>query len=147
MRRLLLDALPRGKKYKPLVSEFNRYAALACMPNEPHVEALVSKAFPAGSQIAHRRLLQWGSIRAEDLEVKAERLSKVSNDLREDHTVELVHVGIPRSPLDLLERAAQCGHPRGHAIHLPSEVCKVLEMNMEDKDFELAKIRVNFLFK
>ncbi len=55
--------------------------------------------------------------------------------------------GVPRCPMDFLQRAVQCGHPRGCTIHSPPDVKKILQDNISIDASTLALIRCRELTK
>ena len=132
MHRILMDALPRGKKYKPLVSEYGSYITVV------HSDGVDEDAFqlPLGAKLVHQRLSKRGDIRVDDgvfhssvQHLEAEVIVKVSQ------------FGIPRTPEDFCSRAVKCGHPRGMSMHLPEVVTNVLRENLEMEPAELALVR------
>eukprot|EP00435_Cladocopium_sp_Y103_P015182 s5093_g3.t1 len=140
--RILLDMLPRGRKFKPLVSEYGTYQkwGVACNVSEQ----CFLQRFPKGSKIVHRQFQQ-GIFRADEHnfdEVMQHESCKVEHDKHEIFTV-----GIPREPLDFLGQAVRAGHPRTIAIHLPEMVTTVLAENFGDNDHALVKARAAFLWK
>ena len=145
LRRMVLDMLPRGRKYKPLVSEYGCYQRIVLFMDEPLNIAEQQWQLPAGARAVGRRALKWGEIRADPTVKQSKYIRERLHDLEDGDTVELHHVGIPREPLDFVEQAVRAGHPRSFAVHLPAEVVRVLEENVSDEDFALAKKRVAYL--
>ena len=155
--RWLLDMLPRGKKFKPLVSEFQTYKFfLNTVANDPE-QAACFAAQPKGSRLVNRQI-QWGKIRVDSeqtiwtsgdkeyvLENGAELGDKIEKEL--DVQAELCTMGIPREPWDFLRRAVEVGHPRSLAIHLNQEVIRMLEENFAGEVHLLVKTRAAFLMK
>eukprot|EP00435_Cladocopium_sp_Y103_P002681 s223_g1.t1 len=140
LHRLILDALPRGKRYKPLVSEYGAYTSVVHSTgvSEPDMR------LPSGAKLVHQRFIKWGEIRVDD-SILHESLDV---DKLEQHTVVAVsQFGIPRTPEDFCSRAVSCGHPRGMSVHLPSVVTAVLEENLSMDVAELALIRCKQMAK
>ena len=55
-QRFIINMLPRGKKFKPLVSEFGTYQRHAIGVNDEQVITSVLTALPKGSKVVHRRI-------------------------------------------------------------------------------------------
>ena len=142
--RFLLDMLPRGKKYRPLVSEYEHYISVVSIP--PFSEQVSHPELPPKAKAIHRRVTTWGKFRAEDKKVLVDEQISVE-DLKESSTIEVVHFGAPRQPLDFVKRAVFCGHPRSSAIHLPPDVTKVLQSNLNMCDADIVKKRADFFTK
>ena len=150
--RFLLDMLPRGRKFKPLVSEFGRYEKwlMPCVHN-PSDSILLSN-FPKGSKVVHRQLhggklrVDGGKLRVDgvpcDLNVQ---VHESCND--EQDSFEILTIGIPREALDFLHRAVEAGHPRSISIHLSDVVKDVLVENFAGDEYVLVKKRTSFLWK
>ena len=140
--RILLDMLPRGRKFKPLVSEYGQYQRWAIAVPGNHDQQLV-QSFPKGAKVVHRQFEQ-GLFRVDgstgDVYVHDSCKSPHKNH-------EIVTVGVPREPLDFLARAVEAGHPRSVAIHLTDSVKQVLTENFAGDDYELSKKRAKFLWK
>lgn len=149
MHRFLLEMLPRGRTFKPLVSCYQGYVMAVHLPHEQWQNTQYS--YPKGAASVSRRLMRWGSCRAamesEKHKFLAVALSPNLLDLRDDGQVEVQHVGIPREPQDFVAQAVLSGHPRTMAIHLPEEVKNVLQSGLEGKLFDIAKQRVQFFWK
>ena len=140
--RFLLDMLPRGRKFKPLVSEFGHYEKWAIpLPNGP-LDNVFIKPFPKGTKIVHRQFCK-GVFRVDDAsEVKPH---ETCNAQHSNH--EILTVGVPRETTDFLQRAIQAGHPRAISIHLSEAVKDVLRNNFSGDDYVLTKERASFLWK
>ena len=140
--RILLDMLPRGRKFRPLVSEFGHYEKWAVATANGPTDAVFLQLFPKGAKIVHRQF-HGGSFRVdENQEVKVHE-----SCTPESESHEIVTVGIPREAMDFLERAVRAGHPRTVAVHLSDTVKHVLRMNFGKDDYSLAKERAAFLWK
>ena len=159
--RWILDMLPKGKKLKPLVSEFQSYCFFLVNPSqEPENTPFFLKQLK-GSRVVQRQL-QWGRIRVVDQgdgqsffwenneDGKQYELGDESATLAEGlHEsvvqAELCTLGIPREPWDFVHRAVQAGHPRSLAIHLSGDVEEMLKQNFADEPYKIIKERATFL--
>ena len=137
--RILLDMLPRGRKFKPLVSEFGQYEKWAVpRPNGPS-DDLFLKSLPKGTKITHR-LFHQGVFRVDDgCDVKQH---DACNGEHSAH--EILTIGAPREAVDFLSRAVQVGHSRAISIHLSDSVKDVLRKFFSGSDYLLAKERAIF---
>ena len=61
--KFLLALLPRGKKYKPLVSEFGTYVQFVAFSDGHNLQQQLEAVFPKDFRICSRHLKQWGQIR------------------------------------------------------------------------------------
>ena len=96
LNRVVLSALPRGKKFKPLVSEYGQYHTVV---HAPHVEN-PTDVVPAGAKLVHQRLAQRGEVRVD------EQIFHSSTDgMSGQEEVMVSQYGVPRAPLDFCERA------------------------------------------
>ena len=140
--RFLLGMLPRGRKFKPLVSEFGQYEKWAVpRPNGPSDEVFL-KSFPKGTKIIHR-LFHQGVFRVDD-----GCDTKQHDACCGEHSAhEILTIGVPREAVDFLSRAVQVGHPRAISIHLSDSVKDVLRKNFSGSDYLLAKERASCLWK
>jgi hypothetical protein len=132
LHRIILDALARGKKFKPLVSEYGTYITVL---HDSHVQEQ-EFSLPAGAKLVHQRLAKRGEVR-----VDGAVFHKSVASFSEEQVVTVSQFGIPRSPEDFCNRAVKCGHPRGMSLHLPEVVTQVLRDNLEMEPAELALVR------
>ena len=65
--------------------------------------------------------------------------------LDESSTCERVVIGVPREPIDFLERAVKAGHPRSVAINLPPDLCNVMDWNRTADAYDIYKHRIEFV--
>ena len=141
--RFLLDMLPRGRKFKPLVSEFGYYEKWAIpLPHGPS-DATFLKSFPKGAKITHRQFYQgvfW--VDGSDGETKPHETCH-----SEHAKHEILTVGVPRAATDFLDKAVQAGHPRAISIRLFDSIKSVLRDNFAGDDYALANERTSFLWK
>ena len=143
----LLGALPRGKKFKPLVSEYSHYFQCVLAPNNLGGIDDMVKLFPKGAKPLHRRFSKWGEVRVDDRSKIKLHKELSSGKLEDSSQVEIVDVGIPREPLDFCKRAIEVGHPRSVAIHLSELVKDTLHQNFEAEPHHVAKLRAQFFLK
>ena len=143
----LLGALPRGKKFKPLVSEYSHYFQCVLAPNNLGGIDDMVKLFPKGAKPLHRRFSKWGEVRVDDRSKMKLHKELSSRKLEDSSQVEIVDVGIPREPLDFCKRAIEVGHPRSVAIHLSELVKDTLYQNFEAEPHHVAKLRAHFFLK
>ena len=61
LHRIILDALPRGKKFKPLVSEYGAYITIL---HDPRVQEREFSLL-AGAKLVHQRLAKRGDVRVD----------------------------------------------------------------------------------
>ena len=155
--RWILNMLPKGKRMKPLVSEFQSYKIFAIDSVSDPEKTVIFDNLPKGSRIVQRRL-QWGKIRVDEhaclwlsgdksLEIDKSSPLLGKHDTGEETHAEIVTVGIPRSPWDFLERAVNAGHPRTLAIRLNEAVTKMLRENFAEEPYHVVKTRALFLRK
>ena len=149
--RFLLDILPRGNRFKPLVSEFKGYNNYVHWPDKQDEFQRALNLLPKGSKVVNRRLSKWGELRVDEDESRASDnhwIFLVDQKLYAQNViVEAQQVGLPREPIDFVKRALQCGHPRSMSVHLPEMVQQVLEENLSEELFSLAKKRTSWLWK
>eukprot|EP00435_Cladocopium_sp_Y103_P002245 s2809_g1.t1 len=140
LHRLVLDALPRGKRHKPLVSEYGCHTSVfhSTQISEPDMQ------LPAGAKLLHQRFAKWGELRVDE---GITHVSLEVDKLEHQTVVAVSQFGIPRTPEDFCSRAVSCGHPRGMSVHLPSVVTTVLEENLSMDVAELALTRCRQMAK
>ena len=158
--RWILDMLPKGKKLKPLVSEFQQYMFFLNTLDADPEKSEFFLAQPKGARLVQRQI-QWGKVRVDghtgsqkffwEADGKCTQLSEgtpvIWSTNSENFQAELCTIGIPREPWDFLQRAVAAGHPRTLALHLNSEVTDMLRENFEGEPFLLVKKRAAFLMK
>lgn len=158
--RWVLDMLPKGKKLRPLVSEFKSYAFFLVNPSEEPEGTSFFKQQLKGSRVIQRQI-QWGTMRVVehkgkqnflwinsdgkqyDLECKSAMVENGELDL--EMQAELCTLGIPRDPWDFVEKAVAAGHPRSLAIHLNGDVMSMLKENFAQEPHLVVKARAEFL--
>ena len=175
--RFILGMLPRGKKFKPLVSEYGAYQKHVFKMNQSAQHDKVLQTLPKGCKILHRRL-QRGVLR--DNAIISDESNKATlkgpldtteskddawyngeisgihdspfNGIHYDmdgsyDTFEVLSIGIPRDPMDFVEKAVKAGHPRSMSVHLPTVVQDMLRENFEHSPLVLMKKRTAFFWK
>lgn len=141
--RWVIDMLPKGKRVKPLVSEFQSYKNFVIDVASDPEQSQAFKTLPKGARIVHRQL-QWGTIRVDEgvytwvtsdksYEIEAHSPLLDKDKLGETRQAELISVGIPRDPWDFLARAVEAGHPRSLAVHLNVGVQNMLRENFSEE--------------
>ena len=142
--RIALGALPRGAKVKPLVAEFGSYiSTVAPAQHTGAVEALLP-SLPKGARITSRQLWKRGELRV----VKEEsQFLAGAFEMAPEEMVEVCWIGIPSEPKDFVVRAIAAGHPRSLDVHVDETMQKVVELNLLEPPFVLAKKRVEYLKK
>ena len=63
------------------------------------------------------------------------------------NTFEVLSIGIPRDPMDFVEKAVKTGHPRSMSVHFPTVVQDMLRENFEQSPLVLMKKRTAFFWK
>ena len=144
--RFLLDMLPKGRKFKPLVSEYGSYQKWAVAVHTDFSEQQFLHCFPKGTKVVHRQFYR-GALRVDDVNGKDSDVQVHDSCKLEHAAYEIFTMGIPREPVDFLEKAVRAGHPRSIAIHLPQAVKDVLDENFSGDEYKLTKERANFLWK
>ena len=161
--RWILDMLPRGKKMKPLVSEFKDYQYFLVTPAMEPEESGFFKQQPKGARVVHRQI-QWGEMRVDEqngektflwweratekvFKLGAESAVLPGEELWTEVQAELCTLGMPRDPWDFVEKAVAVGHPRSLSIHLSSGVMETLKRNFSEEPYKLVKERAIFLQK
>ena len=155
--RWILDMLPKGKQFRPLVSEFQSYVLFLYHPALDPESSLFLQQQLKGARIVHRQI-QWGFLRGDAQEFcweadgRSKTLGGVEQSLEERldtgiFQAEVCTIGIPREPWDFLSRAVEAGHPRSLAIHLGEEIMDVLRENFELEQYHVMKRRAEFMRK
>ena len=153
--RWILDMLPRGKKFKPLVSEFAQYQTFAVAASHEPEQSWFFKEQPKGTRVTARHL-QRGCLRVDDNKClewtdaktgKRTILQWSSPELQLGRSIdaELCTVGIPRPPWEFIQKAVQVGHPRSMSIHLTTGVTEMLEDNFKHPPHLLVQKRAEFI--
>ena len=152
--RWIMDMLPKGKKLRPLVSEFQLYHTFL---SQPPLEPEQNKFFlqrPKGARVVNRQL-QWGKVRVDGGKVlwvtSTKEIQLDDSSLQDffdlegtDFQAELCTAGIPREPWDFVAQAVKAGHPRSMALHLNPEVIEMLKTNFALPPHVVVKERAQF---
>ena len=161
--RWVLDMLPKGKKLRPLVSEFQAYSNFLVYPSKEPEETQFFKQQLKGARAVQRQL-QWGKMRVDEqaglqlfwwceettgkeYQLAGKDAVLTGADFGERLHVELCTVGVPRDPWDFVARAVETGHPRSLGIHLSANVMDMLRQNFSEEPYKLVKERAKFLHK
>ena len=161
--RWILDLLPKGKKLKPLVSEFRGYCFFLVTPSQEPESSTFFQRQLKGSKLVQRQL-QWGKVRVVDdggsetfwwtnsadgkqYQLHDKLATLEGCDMDQEVQAELCTLGIPREPWDFVGRAVEVGHPRSLAIHLSGDVMEMLKQNFAEEPYKVIKERANFLKK
>ena len=163
--RFLINMLLRGKKFKPLVSEYGSYVLVAVSGQNSRLEtADILKHFPKGAKIVHRRFFK-GSLRVDEKDRKDKPFESQQADQDGRHrdgvlavsrcleekvsgdAWEILSIGVPRDEKAFLDKALAAGHPRSMAIHLSDGVKEVLHSNFKGEPYTLIKKRLAYISK
>ena len=159
--RWVLDMLPKGKKLRPLVSEFQFYKFFLTNPSQEPEEMQFFRQQPKGARVVQRQL-QWGRMRVDehskgfwwqdentskDFHLENLEATLQGATLNERVHAELCTVGIPREPWDFVSKAVSAGHPRSLGVHLSENVMEMLRQNFSGEPYLLIKERARFLQK
>ena len=140
----ILGMLPRGKKFRQLVSEFEHYIDCYITPGDDRMLDNFLSVCPKGSRAANRRCLKWGDVRVDSIDVNFTDSKFLDANISLDCRVEKISIGIPRSPIDFCNRSFLAGHPRSIAVHLSQQVQNALNANFFDEPHLVAKKRAVF---
>ena len=146
LSRIVLGALPRGHKLKPLVAEFGSFFTIFVDPQKPSLVNAFLDAKPKGAKVVSRRIVTRGEMQAAQLD-KTEGSNFTVLEVGDAEVVEKLHVGIPSEPDDFIERAVLAGHPRSLEQFLDPQVEDMLKANFVGPPLDLAKRRLAFFNK
>ena len=160
--RWILDMLPKGKKLRPLVSEFRGYAFFLVNPSQEPENSFFFKQQLKGSRVLQRQI-QWGRMRVvehkgqknflwintdgKQYDLGCEQALLEQGEIDTEVQAELCTLGIPREPWNFVEKAVEAGHPRSLAIHLSGDVMSMLQQNFSEEPYKVIKERALFLKK
>lgn len=160
--RWIIDMLPKGKKLRPLVSEFQGYAFFLVHPSQEPESSFFFKQQLKGSRVLQRQI-QWGKMRVvehkgqtnflwinndgKQYDLVCEQAFLQQAEMETEVQAELCTMGIPREPWNFVEKAVEAGHPRSLAIHLSGDVMSMLQQNFSEEPYKVIKERALFLKK
>ena len=124
-KRQIFTTQPRGKRLRPLVSEFQAYRSVLFPLNSEHAIQKFLQDLPKGSRICHRSLTN-GGIFWDDNSAKEAGLSAYDSWV-DGQAGEILHFGIPREPEDFIREAIAKGHPRDVVARVPATVRALLK--------------------
>ena len=139
LNRLVLGALPRGQKVKPLVAEFGHFVTVYSDPQRPQLLDNYVKQLPKGAKLTSRRLLKRGDIQATE--------DQIFLELGNAENIEKSCIGVPTEPDEFIQRAIKAGHPRSLDQFLDPIIANMLKANFIDDPSVLAKKRCDFFKK
>ena len=105
LSRLVLGALPRGHKVKPLVAEFVDYISVFTDPQRPADLEKFIGTLPKGAKAVARQVITWGDFQSTQLKDGKDVVLNVTALF----AVEKVNIGIPSDPEQFIERAIAAG--------------------------------------
>ena len=141
-QRLVLGALPRGMKLKPLVAEFIDYTYVIANPQDASFLESHIASLPKGARITSRQLGSGAKMRVEILRKLHDKTVAIEDF--EGEQFEVCAIGMPGDPESFLERAFKAGHPRSLDGMVNELVDDVAKKNFHGDMFELASMRINF---
>ena len=148
LSRIVLGALPRGQRVKPLVAEFGSYITIFVDPQQPALVDTFLKQQPKGAKVVSRRIVNRGEARAAySSDSAASPDSTFFLDLGDAEEIEKVQLGIPSSPDDFIGRAILAGHPRSLDQLSDPKLEDMLRKNFSGDPADLAKSRIAFFNK
>jgi hypothetical protein len=120
-KRQIFTTQPRGKRLRPLVSEFQAYRSLLFPLNaEPTIQQFL-QTLPKGSRICHRTLTEGGFFWDDNLAKEAELVAHHSWE--DGQPGEILHFGIPKEPHDFIADATATPETSLRKCHLLSGYC------------------------
>ena len=142
--RLILGALPRGRKIKPLVAEYGTYKFAVLDPQRPSDSEALLATLPKGAKITSRRIITGERGRDEFLQRHS---TDILGQVFHGDVVEICTFGIPSRPLEFLERAVRAGHPKSLENYVDQTVHEVAMDNFHLPPHLVAKKRIEFFRK
>ena len=146
LSRIVLGALPRGHKLKPLVAEFGAYVTVFLDPQRPSLLQHFLNLQPRGAKVVSRRIVTRGEMRAAQ-QGDGDNNNFTVLELGDAEVVEKLHIGIPSSPDDFIKRAVLAGHPRSLEQYWDPKIEDMLKSNFVEHPLELAEMRLKFFNK
>ena len=103
LNRIVLGALPRGHKVKPLVAEYGQYITVYANPqNQLPLDSFLA-TLPKGAKIVSRRLVTRGDV---DAAARDGAENTKFLDIAQMDKVEKVHVGVPSDPDEFVQKGS-----------------------------------------
>lgn len=127
INRILLGALPRGNRVRPLVSEFGQYLTVIAPAQCDEQLRKFALTCSKGAKV------RWVCLLSKEPEVL------------DSCVVEKVVLGVPRKPEVFVQEALAAGHPRGVAMHLDELSRRVVMENRDLPALEIIGKRLNFI--
>ena len=144
-KRQVFTTQPRGKRLRPLVSEFQAYRSVLFPLNSEQCIQQFLQDLPRGSRICHRTLTNGGIFWDEN---SAKESNLEAHDSWTNGTPgEILHFGIPREPDDFIKEALAKGHPRDIVAKIPPAVQDLLKSLVRDKPEKRFAKRAAFMKK
>jgi hypothetical protein len=134
LSRIVLGALPRGHKVKPLVAEFGTYLTVFADPQKPcNLEKFLT-TLPKGAKPVSRHIVTGG-----DPQAARQDATAVFIEVDDNSTVEKIHIGIPSEPDDFIQRAVAAGRPRSLEQYLDPQIKSMIHANFTAEPSIVAK--------
>lgn len=143
LSRLVLGALPRGHKVKPLVAEYGTYVLVFTDPQRPSDLDKYINTLPKGAKVVARHVITWGEFQS----MHSDSDTAVVLQVTTNAAVEKVSVGVPSDPDAFIERAIAAGHPRSLDQFVDPQIESMIKENFVEEPASLAAKRVAFFKK
>jgi hypothetical protein len=140
LSRVVLGALPRGHKVRPLVAEFGHYITVYADPQQPALTEKIVAQQPKGAKIVSRCIVTRGESQA----AHSGDPNVFLLDLGQSDIIEKVHIGVPSEPDVFIQRALEAGHPRSLDQYIDPQMEAMLNANFLEEPAALAKRRIDF---
>lgn len=144
-KRQVFTTQPRGKRLRPLVSEFQAYRSVLFPLNSDNATQEFLHSLPKGARVCHRSLSN-GGIYWDDNSAKDANLA-AHDSWTDGQPGEILHFGIPREPEDFIMEAVSKGHPRDVVAKVPDSVKSLLRDLVEGKPERRFAKRASFMKK
>ena len=128
LSRLVLGALPRGHKVKPLVAEYGTYVLVFTNPKRPSDLDKYRNTLPKGARVVARHVITWGDFQS----MHSNSDTAVVLQVTTNAVVEKVSVSveIPSDPDAFIERAIAAGHPRSLDKFVDPQIVSRIKENL-----------------
>ena len=141
---LVLGALPRGRKIKPLVAEFGAYKFGVSDPQRPSDSENILATLPKGAKVISRHIIHGEKGRDEFLQKHS---TDVLGKVFSGNVVEICTFGVPSNPSEFLETALRAGHPKSLENYVSQTVHDVAMDNFHLPPHLVAKKCIEFIKK